>query len=60
MKTKTSTIRQIASVTAEPKTTEENKNDDVYIYRPGMIPPCRQMFYQVKMICFTLGEKRGN
>lgn len=60
MKIKTSTIRQMAPAAAEPKATEETRSDDVYIYRPGVIPPCRQMFYQVKNLFPTLSLRDFN
>ena len=34
-------------------------DENVYIYRPGIIPPSRQMFYQVTLIhifCYYYSE----
>ncbi len=49
MRSKTSTLRQStdpsASSASDPKAGPDEAS---YIYRPGMIPMCRQMFYQVR------------
>lgn len=47
MRTKTSTIRQPVESTTSTTTASDKKGENSYIYRPGMIPQCRQMFYQV-------------
>lgn len=48
MRSKTSTIRQTAETSSSSaKPVKEKKGENSYIYRPGMIPQCRQMFFQV-------------
>lgn len=34
--------------TESERAEEEEKFKDIYLFRPGRIPPCRQMFYQYK------------
>ena len=51
MRSKTSSIRSepkeaIASTSAAEAESAAN-NENLFLYRPGMIPACRQMFYQV-------------
>lgn len=59
MRSKTSTIRQMAGTPSTSKSStgrHDEKNENTYIYRPGMIPPCRQMFYQVSMQTFKISH----
>ncbi|EFX88540.1 hypothetical protein DAPPUDRAFT_310750 [Daphnia pulex] len=46
MRTKTSSIRQTADTSSTSSNAVEKKGENSYVYRPGMIPQCRQMFYQ--------------
>ncbi|XP_057370022.1 general transcription factor 3C polypeptide 5-like [Daphnia carinata] len=46
MRTKTSSIRQTADIPSTSTNAVEKKGENSYVYRPGMIPQCRQMFYQ--------------
>lgn len=32
---------------AEKQTEDVANNDNIYVFHPGMVPPSRQMFYQV-------------
>ena len=47
MRTKTSSIRQTADTPSTSSNQVEKKGENTYVFRPGMIPQCRQMFYQV-------------
>lgn len=49
MRTKTSSIRQTADTSSTSSNAVEKKGENSYVYRPGMIPQCRQMFYQVRL-----------
>jgi hypothetical protein len=55
MRSKVSTIRSDATLAANASTSTANEaetvdNENLFLYRPGMIPACRQMFYQVSSI----------
>lgn len=48
MRSKTSTLRQTADASASnAKDSKPATDESSYIYRPGVTPLCRQMFYQV-------------
>ena len=47
-------VQSAASNQEQSSKKEQDLNENVYIYREGMVPPSRQMFYQVHYNFFII------